>query len=147
MRALRSRRGMTRKAVAQAADVSERHLANLEYGVGNVSGFNIVDRQVLVLKPCKQVVPVALVFQNAQDTPRHLEIAGTLLLNEDRIPHIEATGSRFVVVRFFIHEYKQAVAQSVDLLTSRIVGARRLRLPDAGHLQIDVKCWEIDAGR
>jgi XRE family aerobic/anaerobic benzoate catabolism transcriptional regulator len=37
VRALRSRRGMTRKAVSVAADVSERHLANLEYGVGNVS--------------------------------------------------------------------------------------------------------------
>jgi XRE family aerobic/anaerobic benzoate catabolism transcriptional regulator len=37
VRALRSRRGMTRKAVAQASEVSERHLANLEYGVGNAS--------------------------------------------------------------------------------------------------------------
>jgi XRE family transcriptional regulator, aerobic/anaerobic benzoate catabolism transcriptional regulator len=37
VRALRARRGMTRKAVALAADVSERHLANLEYGVGNAS--------------------------------------------------------------------------------------------------------------
>lgn len=37
VRTLRSRRGMTRKAVAKAADVSERHLANLEYGAGNVS--------------------------------------------------------------------------------------------------------------
>ena len=37
VRALRSRRGMTRKALAQATDVSERHLANLEYGVGNAS--------------------------------------------------------------------------------------------------------------
>ena len=37
VRSLRSRRGMTRKAVALAADVSERHLANLEYGVGNAS--------------------------------------------------------------------------------------------------------------
>jgi XRE family aerobic/anaerobic benzoate catabolism transcriptional regulator len=37
VRALRSRRGMTRKAVAHAADVSERHLANLEYGIGNAS--------------------------------------------------------------------------------------------------------------
>ncbi len=36
-RELRSRRGMTRKALAAAADVSERHLANLEYGVGNAS--------------------------------------------------------------------------------------------------------------
>jgi XRE family aerobic/anaerobic benzoate catabolism transcriptional regulator len=37
VRALRSRRGMTRKAVSVASDVSERHLANLEYGVGNAS--------------------------------------------------------------------------------------------------------------
>jgi len=37
VRSLRARRGLTRKAVALAADVSERHLANLEYGTGNVS--------------------------------------------------------------------------------------------------------------
>jgi XRE family aerobic/anaerobic benzoate catabolism transcriptional regulator len=37
VRALRARRGMARKALATAADVSERHLANLEYGVGNAS--------------------------------------------------------------------------------------------------------------
>lgn len=37
VRSLRARRGLTRKAVAVAADVSERHLANLEYGIGNVS--------------------------------------------------------------------------------------------------------------
>jgi XRE family transcriptional regulator, aerobic/anaerobic benzoate catabolism transcriptional regulator len=37
VRALRSRRGMTRKELAAAADVSERHLGNLELGVGNAS--------------------------------------------------------------------------------------------------------------
>ena len=37
VRVLRSRRGMTRRAVALAANVSERHLANLEYGIGNAS--------------------------------------------------------------------------------------------------------------
>ncbi len=42
-RALRSRRGMTRKALAAAADVSERHLANLEYGVGNASILVLLD--------------------------------------------------------------------------------------------------------
>ncbi len=36
-RHLRARRGMTRKALAAAADISERHLANLELGDGNVS--------------------------------------------------------------------------------------------------------------
>lgn len=34
---LRARRGMPRRVLAEAADVSERHLANLESGVGNVS--------------------------------------------------------------------------------------------------------------
>lgn len=37
VRSQRSRRGLTRKALAAAADMSERHLANLEYGVGNAS--------------------------------------------------------------------------------------------------------------
>jgi XRE family transcriptional regulator, aerobic/anaerobic benzoate catabolism transcriptional regulator len=37
VRELRSRRGMTRKMVAREADVSERHLAQLELGEGNVS--------------------------------------------------------------------------------------------------------------
>lgn len=37
VRNLRAQRGLTRKAVAIAAEVSERHLANLEYGIGNAS--------------------------------------------------------------------------------------------------------------
>ena len=36
-RALRARRGITRKALAMLAGVSVRHLANLEYGIGNAS--------------------------------------------------------------------------------------------------------------
>jgi XRE family aerobic/anaerobic benzoate catabolism transcriptional regulator len=34
---LRARRGMPRRVLAETADVSERHLANLESGIGNVS--------------------------------------------------------------------------------------------------------------
>lgn len=37
VRELRARRGMTRKQVAKEAEVSERHLAQLEIGEGNVS--------------------------------------------------------------------------------------------------------------
>jgi XRE family aerobic/anaerobic benzoate catabolism transcriptional regulator len=37
IRLLRLRRGLTRKALAAAADISERHLANLELGTGNAS--------------------------------------------------------------------------------------------------------------
>lgn len=37
VRALRMQRGLTRKIMAEQAEVSERHLANLEYGLGNAS--------------------------------------------------------------------------------------------------------------
>jgi XRE family aerobic/anaerobic benzoate catabolism transcriptional regulator len=37
VRGLRARRGLTRKSLALAAGVSERHLASLEYGEGNAS--------------------------------------------------------------------------------------------------------------
>lgn len=37
VRSLRARKGMTRKALATASGVSERHLASLELGVGNAS--------------------------------------------------------------------------------------------------------------
>src|SRR5215472_3864504 len=37
VRELRAQRGMTRKQVSQKADVSERHLAQLESGEGNIS--------------------------------------------------------------------------------------------------------------
>src|ERR1700678_3028652 len=37
VREARSRRGMTRKMLAHEADVSERHLAQIELGEGNVS--------------------------------------------------------------------------------------------------------------
>ena len=36
-RALRARRGLTRKGLAKMAEVSERHLANVDMGVGNAS--------------------------------------------------------------------------------------------------------------
>ncbi len=37
VRAIRARRGLTRKALAASAGISERHLANLESGAGNAS--------------------------------------------------------------------------------------------------------------
>jgi XRE family transcriptional regulator, aerobic/anaerobic benzoate catabolism transcriptional regulator len=52
VRALRSRRGLTRKSLAAAAEVSERHLANLEYGLGNAS--------ILVLLQVSQALQCSL---------------------------------------------------------------------------------------
>ena len=50
MRVRRARRGMTRRALAAEAGVSERHLANLESGVGNAS--ILVLRQVARALEC-----------------------------------------------------------------------------------------------
>jgi XRE family aerobic/anaerobic benzoate catabolism transcriptional regulator len=43
VRALRAKIGMTRKQLSQAARISERHLANLEGGTGNVSVLILVE--------------------------------------------------------------------------------------------------------
>ncbi len=51
VRSLRARRGMTRRALSIASEVSERHLANLELGVGNAS--ILVLRQVARALGCE----------------------------------------------------------------------------------------------
>lgn len=52
VRDLRNRRGMTRKILAQESDVSERHLAQLETGEGNIS--------ILLLRRIASVLGVSL---------------------------------------------------------------------------------------
>jgi XRE family transcriptional regulator, aerobic/anaerobic benzoate catabolism transcriptional regulator len=91
-RALRARRGMTRKALALAAGVSERHLANLEYGVGNAS--------VLVLLQVSQALQCSLAELLGDETtasPEWLLIRGLLA------PCDEATLTRV----------RQAIAQQL----------------------------------
>ena len=77
VRALRSRRGMTRKELAAAADVSERHLGNLELGVGNAS--------VLILLQVAQALkttPAELLDDQAARSPEWLLIR-ELLAHQD----------------------------------------------------------------
>jgi XRE family transcriptional regulator, aerobic/anaerobic benzoate catabolism transcriptional regulator len=71
VRTLRARRGLTRKALAAGADVSERHLANLESGVGNAS--ILVLRQVAEALAC----PLAEVVGDAAH-----DCAGRLLIDD-----------------------------------------------------------------
>src|SRR5271155_2668954 len=61
VRKLRSRRGMTRKMVAQESDVSERHLAQLELGDGNVS--------IVLLRRIATAVNVSLAELFATEAP------------------------------------------------------------------------------
>jgi XRE family transcriptional regulator, aerobic/anaerobic benzoate catabolism transcriptional regulator len=65
VRELRNRRGMTRKTLAHESDVSERHLAQLESGEGNIS--------ILLLRRIAAVLSVSLeeLFAATQQDDRH----------------------------------------------------------------------------
>ena len=93
VRALRSRRGMTRKALAQLADVSERHLANLEYGVGNAS--------ILVL----------------------LQVAGALHCSlGELIGDITTSSPEWLMIRELLEQRDEATLQRVRVAVGEILG-------------------------
>ena len=73
VRLLRARRGLTRKALAKLADVSERHVANVETGVGNASIQFL--RQLCVVLNCSLA---ELTGDEATSSPDWLMIRETL---------------------------------------------------------------------
>ena len=94
VRALRSRRGMTRKAVALAADVSERHLANLEYGVGNAS--------TLVL----------------------LQVAGALQCSlAELLGDVSTSSPEWLLIRQLLERRDEATLQRVRVAVGEMLGA------------------------
>ncbi len=93
VRALRARRGMTRKAVALAADVSERHLANLEYGIGNVS--------ILVL----------------------LQVAGALQCSlAELIGDVTTSSPEWLMIREMLERRDEATLQKVRVAVGELLG-------------------------
>ncbi len=94
VRALRTQRGLSRKALAQAADVSERHLANIEYGVGNVSILVLLHvaqalgsrlQELLAEEPEPRPRPVALVGLRGAGK----STLGAMLAADAGVPFIE----------------------------------------------------------
>ncbi|MGQ0697876.1 MAG: helix-turn-helix transcriptional regulator [Panacagrimonas sp.] len=73
VRRLRARRGITRKVLAQIADVSERHLANLEAGDGNPS--ILILRQIATSLDCSLA---ELLGDETTDSPEWLLIRDLL---------------------------------------------------------------------
>ncbi|WP_322102732.1 helix-turn-helix transcriptional regulator [Paraburkholderia sp. J41] len=65
VRLLRARRGMTRKALAAETGLSERHLANLESGVGNASV--LVLRQIAATLNCSLAEVIGDVTTSSAD--------------------------------------------------------------------------------
>src|SRR5215469_2181132 len=89
VRELRSRRGMTRKRMSQEADVSERHLAQLESGEGNIS--------VLLLQRIAAALhePIANLFTPQTEEPAEKRLIQRFL---ERVPEhrLEEVVSRWM---------------------------------------------------
>jgi XRE family transcriptional regulator, aerobic/anaerobic benzoate catabolism transcriptional regulator len=97
VREARKRRGLTRKAAALAADVSERHLAQLETGEGNVS--------IVLLRRIATALGVSLVELFSPDGRDQVEkrlIARFL----ERLPAHRLEDVVFRLMRDFGHEEK-----------------------------------------
>ena len=91
-RSLRARRGMTRRALSAASEVSERHLANLELGHGNAS--------VLVLRQIAQALGAPLAELIGDETTASAE----WLLIRDLLagrPEEELRRARLAIVELF----------------------------------------------
>jgi|SRR5579864_5924507 len=97
VRELRNRRGMTRKQVSQEADVSERHLAQLESGEGNIS-------VVLLQRVAESLsVPIANLFAPQADDPAEKRLIQRFL---ERLPEHRLRDVVFRLTRDFGHEEK-----------------------------------------
>jgi len=97
VRDARKRRGLTRKAAALAADVSERHLAQLETGEGNVS--------IVLLRRIAAALGVSLVELFSPDG--HDQVEKRLIQRFlERLPAHRLEDVVFRLMRDFGHEEK-----------------------------------------
>jgi XRE family aerobic/anaerobic benzoate catabolism transcriptional regulator len=102
VRALRTRRGFTRKALSRATGVSERHLANLEYGVGNAS--------ILILLNVSQALQCSLA-----------EILGD----------VTTRSPEWLLLREMLSDRDEATVRRVRIAASELLGAAAPRSEEA----------------
>jgi XRE family transcriptional regulator, aerobic/anaerobic benzoate catabolism transcriptional regulator len=112
VRTLRTRRSITRKIVARDADVSERHLAQLEAGEGNVS--------IVLLRRIAAALNVSLaeLFAPDADEPVERRLIQRFL---ERLPAHRLEDVVFRLMRDFGHE-EQLRRQRIALIGLRGAG-------------------------
>ncbi|MGC1619824.1 MAG: helix-turn-helix transcriptional regulator [Candidatus Acidiferrum sp.] len=126
VRELRNRRGMTRKMMAREADVSERHLAQLETGEGNVS--------IVLLRRIAGALHVSLAELFAAEAETQHE---RLLIQRflERLPAHRVEDAMFRLMRDFGDEEK-ARRMRVALIGIRGAGKSTLGSRLGGELKI-----------
>lgn len=140
VREFRARRGMTRKQVAHEADVSERHLAQLETGEGNIS--------IILLRRIAIAVNVSLseLFISEAEQPAEKRIIQRFL---ERLPAHRLEDVTFRLIHEFTDEEKSRHAR-IALIGLRGAGkstlgamlAQEMRAP---FVELDAEI-EKDAG-
>jgi XRE family aerobic/anaerobic benzoate catabolism transcriptional regulator len=140
VRETRARRGMSRKALAQASGVSERYLAQLEGGEGNVS--------VLLLRQIAQALDVAETELLRDREPQSTEIALVLQFLR-RLPPAALTAVRQRLVQEF-GDAPLKRRQRIALIGLRgagksTLGARLADALDAPFIELDREV-ELEAG-
>jgi XRE family transcriptional regulator, aerobic/anaerobic benzoate catabolism transcriptional regulator len=132
VRELRSLRGMTRKMVAREADVSERHLAQLELGDGNIS--------ILLLRRIAAALNASLadLFSSGAPVPDEKRMIGELL---QRLPAKQLQETVRRLTRELAHEEKSRRAR-IALIGLRGAGKSTLGAKLAHEL--DVPFIELD---
>jgi XRE family transcriptional regulator, aerobic/anaerobic benzoate catabolism transcriptional regulator len=132
IRQVRSRRGMTRKIAARQADVSERHLAQLEAGEGNVS--------IVLLRRIAAALDVSLVELFSSDTQEPVE---KRLIQRflDRLPAHRLEDVVFRLMRDFGHEEK---VRRMRIALIGLRGAGKSTLGEKLGREMNVPFVELD---
>ena len=155
VRVLRARRGMTRKAVAMAADVSERHLASLEYGEGNAS--ILVLLQVANALQCTlaellgdvtTTSPEWLLLREMLGPRSEGYIEGTTALMgyyrpSDEIPLLAKVKVPTLIIWGVMDKRKPA--GEAEELSGAIAGSRLVKIENAGHYVHEEGAEEVAA--
>jgi XRE family aerobic/anaerobic benzoate catabolism transcriptional regulator len=131
----RARRGMTRRILAEEAQVSERHLANLESGTGNVS--------ILVLSQVAQALGCALAELLGDETTTSPEWLMLRRLLHDRTPSELSRAQRVLSELFGDSPAVQGRRERIALIGLR--GAGKSTLGQMTATQLGVPFIELRA--
>ncbi len=132
VRELRNRRGMTRKMMAREADVSERHLAQLETGEGNVS--------IVLLRRIAGALHVSLAdLFTAEAETQHEKLLIQRFL--ERLPAHRVEDAMFRLMRDFGDEEK---ARRMRVALIGIRGAGKSTLGSRMGQELHIPFIELD---
>jgi XRE family aerobic/anaerobic benzoate catabolism transcriptional regulator len=132
VRELRNRRGMTRKMMAHEADVSERHLAQLEAGEGNIS--------IVLLRRVAASVNASLaeLFSRDAEEPVEMRLIRRFL---ERLPAHRLEDVVFRLMRDFGYEEK---ARRMRIALIGLRGAGKSTLGSRLSAEMNIPLVELD---